>query len=169
MWPESWALIGCDATPALHRQHCPRASVPSKLVLTMFRGNAEVDLRSRETSLGSWFHCDKVCLKSRGSVMSSVGVQCLHLCKEWNWFISTRIKCIYFWWHWNCLYTFQSFTILIFSCEAQLNKCTFLSVCLSVSNRKFSLFEPLMTAYDNLCSWWQLMTADNSIAHRHCT
>ena len=37
----------------------------------------------------------------------------------------------------------------VFSCEAQLNKCTFvsvcLSVCLSVSNSKFSLFEPLMT------------------------
>ena len=52
-------------------------------------------------------------------------------------------------------------TILIFSCEAQLNTCTCaLSVCLSVSNRHFSLFGQPMTTYDSL---WQLMTAHDSL------
>ena len=88
-------------------------------------------------------------------------------------------------------------TILNFYCEEQLNTCTCawvcLSVCLSVrpsvrpsgrpsvrpsvSNRNFSLFEPLMTAYDNLWqlmtafdSFWQLLTANNSLtAFSHCT
>ena len=59
----------------------------------------------------------------------------------------------------------------VFSCEAQLNKCTFLSVCLSVcpsvSKTEFlivwSAYDnlwQLMTAYDNL---WQLMTAYDSL------
>ena len=57
----------------------------------------------------------------------------------------------------------------IFSCEAQLNKCTFVSVCLSVclsvcgqnwiSQCLVSLWQ-LMTTYDSL---WQLMTAYDSL------
>ena len=50
--------------------------------------------------------------------------------------------------------------LYFFSCEAQLNTCTFLlSVC-PWSNLNFSLFGQLMTAYDNL---WQLMTAYASL------
>ena len=52
---------------------------------------------------------------------------------------------------------------IIFSCEAQLNKCTFLSVCLSVCpspKLNYSLFGHLMTAYDSL---WQLMTTYNNL------
>ena len=38
----------------------------------------------------------------------------------------------------------------LFSCEAQLNKCTCCSVCLSVSKLNFSLFGQVMTTYAQL-------------------
>ena len=45
----------------------------------------------------------------------------------------------------------RHFYHLVFSCEAQLNKCTCVSVCPSVRlKRNFSLFGQLMTTYDNL-------------------
>ena len=56
--------------------------------------------------------------------------------------------------------------IALFSCKAQLNKCTCVSVCpsvrLSVSKRNFASLWQLLIAYDSLNNLWQLMTADNS-------